>query len=110
MRRGPWVAVGMLVSALVVPHPAWAESRPLKQLPKDLARWSTMWIAIPQQMIDVGLDYGPVAAVTWGPAKGTAKMVEDTTQDMWDAMKPEPHPGQRRHDEGTKAAIFRYTF
>ena len=105
-----WVVAGMLAGLIVLPGSVVAQSRPIKQLPKDLARWSTAWLAIPQEMAEVGLDHGPLAAVTWGPAKGTARMVDTTTLDMWNAVKPEPHRGGRRADERSTGVFFRYHF
>ena len=110
MRRMQWVA-GMCVASVLAAPFAQAESRPIKQLPKDLVRWSTLWMAIPEQMMDVGMEYGPLAAVTWGPAKGTADMVERTTRDLWEASKPEPHPVvAHRNESRPKGPVFRYTF
>ena len=86
---------------------ASAEVKPLKELPMDVGRWSTMWVAVPQQMYRVGLEHGPVAAVTWGPAKGAAVMVESTTRELWNAAQPDHRPGRQSEDSGV---IFRYDF
>ena len=93
---------------------AYAESRPIKQLPSDLARWSTMWVAVPEEMYHVGHDYGPIAGLTWGPAKGAAKMVEFTTKEVWSALKVDEKEKRRRgqyaRTGGPKGPIFRYEF
>ena len=86
---------------------ASADVKPLNELPTDVGRWSTMWIAVPQQMYRVGLEHGPVAAVTWGPAKGAAVMVESTTRELWNAAQPDHRPGRQSEDSGV---IFRYDF
>ncbi len=86
----------------------YAESRTLGQLPGDLWRWSTMWVYVPQQMYAAGLDHGPVAAVTWGPAKGAVLMVNATTRDLWKAAQPDNRPG--RSDEDISGPLFRYDF
>lgn len=109
MRRFSGLA-GVWVASLLIVPPVQAESRPLKQLPKDLVRWSTLWMTVPEQMMDVAVDYGPLAAVTWGPAKGTATMVERTTRDLWNATKPDKHPGAQRDPSRLKGPVFRYTF
>ncbi len=87
----------------------YAENRSIEQLPDDLFRWSTMWIKIPQEMMVEGQEPGPLAALTMGPANGTAAMVEETGQDVWSAAKPDKRPGHRRPDGGS-GAIFCYEF
>ena len=91
-----------------------AESRPLKKLPADVLRWSTAWVEIPKQVYEIGQDYGPVAAVTWGPTKGTAMMVGSTTKELWNATKPDKRPAhspsqysKHKHPTGP---LFRYEF
>lgn len=90
---------------------AYAESRPIEQLPRDLANWSTMWWAIPEQMLEVASVYGPVAAVTWGPTKGAWTMLDRTSRDVWQAAKSEKRPGHASpYRRQTPGAIFRYEF
>lgn len=90
---------------------AYAESRPIEQLPRDLAKWSTMWWAIPEQMVDVASVYGPVAALTWGPAKGTWTMLDRTSRDVWQAAKSEKRPGRTSpYRKQPAGAILRYEF
>lgn len=87
-----------------------AESRSLKELPADVVRWSTLWIAVPQQMYQAGQESGPIAALFLGPTKGTAAMLQSTTKELWSMMKPEQRPGDdsaRKHAEGL---VVRYQF
>ncbi len=100
------VMIGVWVGSLV----ASAESRPLKQLPADIVRWSTVWVNIPEQMYVVGQEEGPLAAMTWGPAKGAVVMVQSTTQELWEAMKPDERPGHRSQHGDVHGALLRYEF
>lgn len=84
-----------------------ADAKPLNALPMDIGRWSIMWMVVPQEMYRVGMEHGPVAAVTWGPAKGTAAMVGSTTRELWQAAQPDRRPGRRSNDDGM---VFRYDF
>lgn len=86
---------------------ARAADRPLQQLPADVVRWSTVWMAIPRQMASVGEEQGPLAAVTVGPAQGMAVMVESTGREVWQAMQQDPQPHRRREAAG---AVIRYQF
>lgn len=90
--------------------PGFAEERPFKQLPHDLLRWSLAWVAIPQQMVEVGRAYGPLAALTWGPAKGTAVLVDTTTKELWSAAKQDDRPRRRSREDYAKGVMFRYAF
>jgi len=89
---------------------AYAESRPLKQLPSDLLRWSTIWTEVPRAIYEVGRRDGPVAAVTWGPTQGTARLIESTTEEVWKAMKPDKRPRSRAHGKDVKGIVARYEF
>ena len=107
-----WRVTGLVMVLVFVASgmPAvYAQSRPLGQLPADLWRWSTVWAYVPQQMYAVGIDHGPVAAVTWGPAKGAVLMIHSTTQDVWNAAQPDDRPG-RRDDSDMSGPLFRYDF
>jgi len=99
------VSVGLLISPA-----AFAESRPIEQLPGDVVRWSTLWVAIPKSMVEVGQEDGPLAALTWGPVKGTAALVESTAKEVWDTVKPDHTPGHRPNSPHPKGLIFRYEF
>lgn len=110
MNRTRWVT-GALVGLVLMSAPlAFAEDRPLKQFPADVARWSTLWMAIPQQMMVVGQEQGPLAAVTVGPTQGAAAMVESTGHEVWNAMQSETNPAQRYKNEEEGTAVFRYDF
>jgi len=110
MRR-VWTVGSLLMVAVIglVPS-AFAERRPIKQLPVDVVRWSTLWVNVPKEMVEVGQEYGPLAALTWGPTKGTAVMIESTTEELWKAMKPDKRSRRRLEGDGTKGLIFRYEF
>jgi len=110
--RSLWrfVIVGASVWMLAGVLSAFAASRPIEQLPKDLARWSTLWAAIPKSMAKVGQDDGPLAALTWGPVKGTVVLVESTTKEVWNTVKPDQRPGHRLRSQHPKGLIFRYEF
>ena len=108
-----WIAVGSVAASLLFCAGAGvrAESRPIKELPDDVARWSTVWGEIPAQMYEVGIDHGPMAALTWGPAKGAVVMVESVGKEVWHAATPEKRPGHYAPSEkGVSGAIFRYEF
>ena len=89
---------------------AFAESRPLEQLPSDAARLSTEWVAVPAQIAETHRYYGPLAAATWGPVKGAAVMARATTADLWQAFRPDRKPGHSRPGASTRGALFRYEF
>ena len=99
------LGIGMSLSSVV-----FAESKPIEQLPKDIARWSTMWVEIPEQMVRVGQEDGPVAALTVGPAKGTAKFMQSTGEEVWKAVKPDHRPGHQPGEDTPRGAILRYGF
>ena len=101
--------IGLCGAALA----AWAESRPIQELPKDVVHWSTVWTEVPKQMIEVNRDLGPLAALTWGPAKGTVVMVRTTGEALWNTMKTEGSAPPRSSDARAKdinGPIFRYEF
>ena len=113
MRRCIWVLGLVMASWLGGMSFLFAESRPLKQLPGDLVRWSTIWKDIPQQMYEVGQESGPVAAVLWGPTKGTAVMVQSTTKELWSVMKPDQRQDHDSYDveeDSPTGLILRYEF
>ena len=110
--RMPRVMVGMVGVWLAATASASAEGRPIRQLPSDMARWSMSWTEVPKQMVDVGEEYGPVAAVTWGPVQGVASMLTSTTKELWDIMKTDKQTRRSayapRYPTGT--ALVRYEF
>ena len=111
MRQAGWIAVWTLC-LMIAAAPAWAKPRPIDQLPDDVLRWSTMWIKVPQEIGEVNREAGPLAAMTVGPAVGTAKMVQRTGRDIWEAMLPDQRPGMRTSSKGRGPAgpVFRYEF
>ena len=110
MRRVLCVVVTMVVLFVGGDRLAFAASKSIKQLPADLARWSMMWTAIPQQMVEVGQEHGPLAGLMWGPAQGAAALVESAVKEVWETAKldrkPRPH-SQGQHSQG---ALLRYEF
>ena len=87
-----------------------AEGKPISELPGDLVRWSTLWMDIPRAMYDVGMEEGPLTAVTWGPVKGTAILMNTTTHTLWDAAQPETRRGHKSRASRTPGVIFQYEF
>lgn len=86
-----------------------AQSKPLSELPGDLARWSTLWMDIPRAMYDVGMEEGPLTAVTWGPVKGTVMLIHTTTRTLREMAQPEKRPGHRSNGQ-RPGVIFQYEF
>ena len=99
-----WVGWGWVRTAYA------AEARPIKELPRDVLRWSTLWSHIPRQMVDVGREEGVVSALTWGPVRGTAVMVQKTGDEVWSAVKPAQNTRQGVHRNDPVGAILRYEF
>ncbi len=87
-----------------------AESKPLNDLPTDLTYWSTMWVEVPRQMYGVGQEEGPIAAMTWGPVRGTVMLVNATTKALWDAAKPETRPAHQSRNKQLLGPMLRYEF
>ena len=112
MGRARWIVaamVGMWSGMMAI---ASAEGRPLKQLPSDLVRWSMSWTEVPKQMVNVGEEYGPVAAVTWGPVQGAASMVQSATTELWGIMKADKQARRSAAAprRSTGSALVRYEF
>lgn len=103
MRKALWIVTVIAGLSCSVAASAAAESKPLTDLPSDLAHWSTLWMELPRQMYGVGQEEGPVSAMTWGPVRGTIMMMDATGKALWDAVKYDQRPG--RGD-----AILRYEF
>ena len=112
MKRACVVAVIMVTGFMSGEPLAFAASRPIKQLPEDVVRMSMSWLVIPRDMIEVGREHGPLAALTWGPAKGITTLVRSTASKIWDTVKPDKNKKRSRlASRGRpKGAIFRYEF
>ena len=110
MRWTPLLIIVTIGLGSVQVPSALAESRPLKQLPADVVRWSTLWVEVPKQVYEVGQEEGPLAAMTWGPVKGTAVFVNSTAKELWDATKPDQRPGHQLSGKRPAGAIVRYEF
>ena len=111
MRRIAMVA-GLALSLVGAPPCSLAaQHKSIRQLPDDVVRWSTAWLIIPEQMYEVAQTNGPVAALTWGPAKGAAVMVHSTIKGLWEAAKPDPRPVRRAQQPNEpRGVMLRYEF
>ena len=111
MMQGTWrvglMAVGVWLAGMGI---AVAGGQPIGQLPVDVARWSTFWIAVPNEMADVGQEYGPLAALTWGPIKGTAHMVQSVAKELWGVAKMDWTRGTQANRGRPNNALLRYEF
>ncbi len=118
MSRGLNAGVLMLVLAtgfMSGESLAFAASRPIEQLPEDVVRVSTSWMVIPKDMVEVGREHGPLAALTWGPAKGMSTFVRSTVSEIWDTVKPDKKRSRlasrgRSQGERPHGMLFRYEF
>ena len=111
MSRGLHAGVMMLILATVGGEGSvLAATKPLNQLPADVARWSTLWVAVPKDMVEVGREHGPLAALTWGPAKGMTTFVRSTANEIWDTVKPDKTRSRLASRGRPTGAIFRYQF
>ena len=99
-----------LVALLCAETAALAATKPIQQLPADVARWSTLWMNIPNSMIEEGQEHGPLAALTWGPAKGTVEFARATKKEVWDSVKPDQKRGYRSRTQREIGPVFRYGF
>jgi len=106
MLAGAVVMVGWCCAVAVAQA---AQSKPLSELPGDLARWSTLWMDVPRAMYDVGMEEGPVAAVTWGPVKGTVMLIHTTTRTLREMAQPEK-PTAHKSQGRRPGVIFQYEF
>lgn len=111
MLRAPFVAILMGLSLWfgATTYSEAAVNRPLKKLPADLFRWSLVWVEVPKRMYEVGQDHGPLAAMTWGPTKGTMTMVGATGKELWGAVQTEKHPAHKPRKQ-PNGPLFRYEF
>ncbi len=98
------IALSVMMSDASV---ASADNRPVEQLPADIVRWSTLWTLVPEQMAESHLAQGPVAGVTIGVARGVAKLVCVTGEEVWHIARTDRRPGHR-HEPG--ALLLRYEF
>ncbi len=110
MKRAFLVAVIMATGFMSGGPLAFAASRPIEQLPGDIVRVSTLWMAIPKDMVEVGREHGPLAALTWGPAKGMTTFVRSTASEIWDTVKPDKTRSRLASRGRPNGAIFRYEF
>ena len=99
-----WVGWGWVRTAYA------AEARPIKDLPKDVVRWSTLWTHVPEEMVKVGQKEGLASAVTWGPTKGAAVMIQATADEVWKTVKPDQKKRHGQPNNDPAGAILRYEF
>lgn len=98
--------VAFMLMAIATDSYVFAATKPIGQLPKDVVRWSTIWVEIPKQMVNVGKEQGPLAALTWGPVKGTVSFVQSAVKEAWETAKADDRP----KNKGSNGSIFRYVF
>ena len=109
MARSLFMIMGMAIALGMVGTVFAAESKPIEQLPGDVVRWSTTWMEIPNQMVQVSRDEGPVSGLLWGPAKGTALMIRSPTAALWEMVRPEQRAVPPGREQGA-GALLRYEF
>ena len=125
--------LGLAVLAWASLGQAGFAEQPLRQLPRDVVSVSLAWVALPQTMVAVTKDHGPLAGVSWGVIEGVAGVMKRTLKpaelDPWfegrtTARAPversaEADPGQlswlNTRDAGAREAsrepaLLRYTF
>ena len=99
--------VAIVLAVFVGEEPsAFAQSKAIRQLPTDLAGWSTLWLGVPKDMVEVGREHGPLAAMTWGPVKGTASFVRSSVAEVWETVKVDQQSERQR----PAGAILYYEF
>lgn len=69
-----WAFGVAALAAISLAQVGFAE-QPLKQLPEDAVSFSLAWVALPQSMVEMTKDHGPVAGVSWGVLKGSSEAV-----------------------------------
>lgn len=77
MEHSRWSGWDLGVAVLVgmgLPQVGFAE-QPLKQLPEDVMSVSLAWVALPQAVVEVTKDRGPLAGASWGVLKGSSEAV-----------------------------------
>ena len=88
----------------------WAATKPIDELDDDVTTWSTMPLDVPKTMVDVGKQEGPLSAVMWGPAKGTAVFIRSLTAETWKTLKPERETTPGVHHKDPVGPVLRYEF
>lgn len=117
VQRG-WALGIAALTAISLAQAGFAE-QPLEQLPEDVVSFSLARVALPQMMVEVTKDHGPLAGASWGVIKGSSAVVERVTglMDGETADRDERHSPawlnlnnagsrQPRHEP----ALLRYTF
>ena len=110
MKRVLFVVITMVALFIGGDRYAFAASRPIQQLPADMVRWSMVWTVVPEQVYSVGREHGPLAALTWGPVKGTAKLIQSTVKEAWGTVKSDKNRVRYARSNRPKGVIFRYEF
>ena len=106
----------LFIAAMVIgiffgtPSPSAAEHKSIKELPTDMAHWSTFWRVLPAEMYAAGEEKGPLAALTWGMIKGTGKLVQSSSKGLWDIVKPLPNADLPLKANRPPGAIISYSF
>ena len=90
--------------------PAWAQTKPLQELPGDLVHWSTMPMAVPNTIRQVGVEEGPISAMVWGPTKGSAVLLRSASEELWALVKPDPAPEHGPRPKRPVGMILSYEF
>lgn len=96
MFQRTWCAGMVLTICLSVP-PAWAEERPLTQLPADVGK---MAAEVPKQIIETSRESTPFIGIPVGTVKGTWRILADSYEQLQDSAP-------RRQG---KRPAFEYTF
>lgn len=99
MSQHAWCA-GLVLAVGLVAVPAWAEERPLTQLPADMGKMAT---EVPKQIIETSRESTPFIGIPVGTVKGTWRILTDSYEQIQEGAQSRP----RR--EGSKPA-FRYAF
>ena len=78
MRRT--LAISIIIGSLGIGYGIGCadEPPPVAQLPHDVARLATVWMAMPQSMYRVTRDEGAFAGLTKGAVEGGGRMIGDT--------------------------------
>ena len=113
-----------VLAAVSLPQAAFTE-QPLKQLPEDAVSFSLAWVALPQAVVEVTKEHGPLAGASWGVIKGSSEIVErvvSLTDQAPSGQYVSTHGGEARspawlnlrdqesHQVRHEPALLRYTF
>lgn len=71
-QAGLW---GLAVVGLAALPGIEAAEPSVDQLPKDVASFSLAWVALPQAMVEVTRNHGPLAGASWGVVKGSSDVI-----------------------------------